>query len=244
MMKQLLLLLTFSLAANLLPAQDVVLSLSPNPSEANDIINMNDPNFELVAYATLTNVSSSPVSVRWTRIMPTLPMGWEVLVCDNVSCYPPFVSSNVMPEFDLNELVVLAPGGTTNLDVHVLPHQFAGSTTVNIQFTIGTDTTVVHTGTYNFNASLTSSANNGFGKQDIRVFPNPTIDYFQLSTGSQVSRVAVYNTLGRQVRLFDAVEGKRYSLAGLPDGMYMVSLLDSRYRNIKTVRMIKRGFRP
>jgi hypothetical protein len=26
--------------------------------------------------------------------------------------------------------------------------------------------------------------------------------------------------------------------------MYMVSLLDSRYRNIKTVRMIKRGFRP
>lgn len=245
MMKNLLLFALLISTAPFLAAQKVALTFTPAVVNVDDVINMNDPGFEMVGYATVTNTSDAPISVRWNRVAPQLPMGWEVLVCDNESCYPPFVYSNVIPEFDLNMPVVLQPGGTTNMDVHVKPNQLPGSTVVTIQLTAANDTTVIATGTYHFGASITSSSSQPWGaRQDIRVFPNPTTDYFQLTPGSKVSRVTVYNTLGRQVRTFDAYDGRRYSLAGLSDGMYLVSLIDGARGNIKTIRVIKRSFRP
>lgn len=243
-MKRIVLLLALALLSAGLYAQNVVLTLSPNPAEANDVIDMNDPNFELVAYATLTNVSSSPVSVRWNRVAPSLPMGWEVAVCDVNQCYLPLVFSNYMPDIELDIPVELDPGETSNLDVHIYPNQFPGSTTVTVELTVNGDTAVVVTGTYNFSASLTSSFNGPAARQDVRVYPNPTTDFFQLSNGSGVGRVIVYNTLGRQVRTYDAYDGRRYSLAGLPDGMYLVRLKDNQSNVMKTVRVIKRGIRP
>jgi hypothetical protein len=225
--------------------QPVVLTLTPNPIETNEAIDMNDPLFELVGYATITNVSSDSIAVRWNRIMPTVPMGWEVLVCDNSSCYPPFVSSNVMPEFDLNVPIVLAPGATSNLDVHVRPNQFPGTATIDVALSLANDTTIISTGVYHFTASLASSVNANIRQQDIRLFPNPTAEYFQLSPGTGIGRVVVYNTLGRQLRSFDVYEGRRYSLAGLPDGMYLVSLFEPGAKSsLRTIRVIKRGFRP
>lgn len=243
-MKKSVLFLALLLFAAGLFAQQVILTVEPNPSEVSDAIDMNDPNFELVAYATLTNVSSSPVSVRWNRLAPSLPMGWEVAVCDLNQCYLPFVYSNYMSDIGLDIPVELEPGGTSNLDVHIYPNQFPGSTSVTLELTVDGDTAVVATGTYNITASLTSSFNGPAAKQDVRVFPNPTADYFQLSSGNRVGRVMVYNTLGRQVRAYDGYDGRRYSLAGLPDGMYLVRLKDQQGAAIKTVRVIKRGVRP
>jgi hypothetical protein len=226
-------------------AQPVILTLTPNPIETSEAIDMNDPLFELVGYATITNVSADSIAVRWRRIMPAVPMGWEVLVCDNSSCYPPFVSSNVMPEFDLNVPIVLAPGATSNLDVHVRPNQFPGSATIDVALSLANDTTIISTGVYHFTASLTSSVNSSLRQQDIRLFPNPTAEYFQLSPGAGISRVVVYNTLGRAMRSYDVYDGRRYSLAGLPDGMYLVSLFEPGLKSsVKTIRVIKRGFRP
>ncbi len=245
MMRRIILSTVFLFSVVWLAAQKTVLSLSPNPVELEDIIDSGDPFFEIVGYATLTNVSNAPVSVRWQRIVPAnLPLGWEVLVCDNEGCYPPFISSNIMPEFELDAPLVLAPGGTSNLDVHVRPNGFPGSASIDLHLTSGTDTTVLAVGTYNVTASLTSSARSAYKSQDIRIFPNPTVDHFQISPGGKINRVVVFNTLGRQVRSFDAYDGRRfYSLAGLPDGMYLVSLYDNRGL-VKTVRLIKRGLRP
>lgn len=244
-MKKLLPFVLLTASIHLLSAQKIALTFTPPTVDVNDVIDMDDPGFEMVGYATVTNTSSAPISVRWRRVAPQLPMGWEVLVCDNEACYPPFVHSNVIPEFDLNAPILLQPGGTTNMDIHVRPNQLPGSTTVTVQLTAANDTAVIASGTYNFTATITSSISQPWSaRQDIRVFPNPVTDYFQLSPGSKVSRVNVYNTLGRQVRTFDAYEGRRYSLAGLADGMYLVSLIDGTRGHIKTVRVIKRGFRP
>ncbi len=243
-MKKAVLAIIFALAMWRLPAQQALLALSPNPVEVDDVIDTSDPFFEIVGYATLTNTSNAPISVRWQRQLPSnFPMGWEVLVCDNSQCYPPFVSSNVMPDLGLNQPIVLAPGATSNLDVHLRPNQFPGAGSVRIQFFAGNDTTVLATGIYNFSVVL-SSARNTQQALEVKVFPNPASEYFQLSAGSKVSRVVINNTLGRQVRSYDVFDGRRYyTLAGLPDGMYLVSLYDARGL-IKTVRLIKRSLRP
>jgi hypothetical protein len=243
-MKRALLIIILLCPALLVMAQQPVVTISPSTVNADDVIDLNDAFFEIVGYSTITNVSNTPVTLRWQRINPSnLPMGWESLICDNTSCYPPFVSSNIMPEFDLNAPVVLAPGATSNLDVHLRPNQLPGSTTIRVQVTAVGDTAVLATGTFNFSAVLTSNSYYGARNQDVKVFPNPVTDYFQISSGTKITKIIVQNALGRQVRSFDAYDGRRYSLSGLPDGMYLVSLYDGRGL-AKTVRVIKRGFRP
>jgi hypothetical protein len=243
-MKRALLFLILLCPSFLLKAQQSPVTISPSTVTADDIIDLNDPFFEIVGYSTITNTSNAPVTLRWQRLTPpNMPMGWESLICDNTSCYPPFVSSNIMTEFDLNAPVILAPGATSNLDVHLRPNQLPGSTTIRVLVTAVGDTAVLATGTYNFSAILTSNAHFSARNTDVKVFPNPVTDYFQISGGAKIHRIIVQNALGRQVRSFDAYDGRRYSLAGLPDGMYLVSLYDAKGL-VKTIRLIKRGFRP
>ncbi len=243
-MTRALLIITLLFPALLVKAQQPVVTISPSTVTVDDVIDLNDAFFEIVGYSTITNVSNAPVTLRWQRVTPSnMPLGWESLVCDNTSCYPPFVSSNIMTEFDLNAPVVLAPGATSNLDVHLRPNQLPGSATFRVQVTAVGDTTVLATGTYNFTAMLTSNSHYASRAQDVKVFPNPVTDYFQVSGGAKITKVVVQNALGRQVRTFDAFDGRRYSLSGLPDGMYLVSMYDGRGL-VKTIRVIKRGFRP
>ena len=59
-----------------------------------------------------------------------------------------------------------------------------------------------------------------------------------------VDQVVVYNLLGRQVRSFNAYQNARYDLSSLPNGFYLVSLLNEEAGTLKTVRLSKRAFRP
>ena len=65
-------------------------------------------------------------------------------------------------------------------------------------------------------------------KPKLKVFPNPTTEFFQIQNdqAGKVDEVVVYNLLGRQVRSFPAFEGRQYSLSGLPDGIYLIGLID------------------
>jgi len=104
-MKRALLIIILLCPALIVMAQQPVVTISPSTVNVDDVIDLNDAFFEIVGYSTITNVSNTPVTLRWQRINPSnLPMGWESLICDNTSCYPPFVSSNIMPEFDLTEI--------------------------------------------------------------------------------------------------------------------------------------------
>lgn len=74
----------------------------------------------------------------------------------------------------------------------------------------------------------------------IEVFPNPATSYISLTESQGVMRVAVYNLVGRLIRVYDQVEEeKRYYVGDLPRGMYLVQILGDRNKIITTKRIHK-----
>jgi hypothetical protein len=243
-MKHILLLIFSFLFLQVARAQSPI-TIEPNPVTNEFSEDLSDMFLDLESYATITNTTNETVSLRWTRVVQSTPTDWETQVCDNVACYLPQVSSNIDPELGLNAPFELEAGESFELIFHVLPYGTAGEGRFELIFALTSapdapiDTAffevnvVENTTTSTFDATNTS----------VRLYPNPTTDYFELTDATGIDRLVVYNLLGRAVRSFRAVRGERYSLGGLPDGLYLVSL-QNRDKALKTVRLNKRSWRP
>lgn len=239
-------LLSLSLLLLGLPAAlaQVSFSFTPDTLEISDYFNPSDPDYELVGYARVKNESNQSVNLKWTRVLVDVPDGWEVQVCDTNLCYNQVVYSNIAPDIGANFQLPLIPGGTTNMDVHVKPKGIAGTGEIRIDLTTEENPNdVITSGTYFFNALLTSSSSEA-SKTRLAIFPNPTSDYIELRGGDGVDQVVLYNIIGRQVRSFNAAPGKRYYIGDLPNGMYLASLASHKKGVLKTFRVSKRSIQP
>ena len=79
----------------------------------------------------------------------------------------------------------------------------------------------------------------GAQSEDLRVFPNPVADRFEIGHSERVATVRVVNMVGREVKTY-AFSGASYDVADLPQGMYLVQLVDREERVIHTQR-VKKG---
>jgi hypothetical protein len=73
----------------------------------------------------------------------------------------------------------------------------------------------------------------------IRVFPNPASDYFQIANSSQVNKIVIYNVLGKEIKTLFHYSSASHDISDLKKGIYMVRLLDSKNKVIKTIRLSK-----
>lgn len=78
------------------------------------------------------------------------------------------------------------------------------------------------------------------GNPTIKIFPNPASDYIELTDNEKVSRIVVFNLVGKEMKRFDAVNGQRYNISELPKGLYLVQLVDKTGQTIVTQRVSKR----
>ncbi len=74
---------------------------------------------------------------------------------------------------------------------------------------------------------------------DIQVYPNPAVDYIMISDNETVTKVWIYNILGKRVKAYDVEIDMKYDLRDLPKGMYIVRLLDHDNNLILTRRINK-----
>ena len=72
------------------------------------------------------------------------------------------------------------------------------------------------------------------------VYPNPAIDYIGLTNDTDVTYIRVFNMVGRPMREFKAVNGQRYDIADLPQGLYLIQLINESNQVITTQRITKR----
>lgn len=243
-MKQIILLCTLFLFFLQAGVAQVSLTLSPNPVETVGDAIPNDDFHEIIGYATLRNESDQTISIKWERVEVELPGGWETLVCDKISCYEPIVYSNIAPEIGMDAPVILAPGDTTNLDVHVVPKGVAGNAEIRIDVSLVDDPdNVLLSGSYTFNAALVSSTEI-IDKARLAVFPNPATDYVQVQGAPNDSRLVVHNILGRQLRSFNLAPGSRHYVGDLPTGLYLASVMNRNGDIVRTFRLSKRSLRP
>lgn len=222
----------------------VTLAFTPETVDISDYINPDDLDYELIGYATVKNESSETVSLRWERTFIQKPESWDIQVCDLNQCYSQVVYSNIATDIGLDMPVVLAPGEETNMDVHLRPMGSSGFAEVRIDVALSSaPDDILVSGTYTFDALIAST--NQSNPIPVRLYPNPTTDYFQLQGEvNKVKTVAVYNIIGRQIRTFQTNVDSRFYVGDIPNGLYLVSLLDKNNRMLHTFRLNKRGSRP
>ena len=228
-MKQTLLLLFLIFSISL--SAQVTLKLT-EPEGSTTVLASDD---DITAKGFIKNESEDTVTVMWKRNIIELKDGWETAVCDKNLCYVPSYGETSAAD---GTNLVLAPGEESNFDVHVYPDGTEGFATVEVTATDITNAENTVTGRYEFNQTSTSTFN--FKKTDIKIYPNPTVDFISLTDDNQVERLIIYNIVGRPVKLFDANFNNHYDVMDLPTGMYLVRLMGKNDRTIKTVRLSKK----
>jgi hypothetical protein len=190
---------------------------------------------DIGAHATVTNTSSDTVRLLWTRSIESSTQGWTSWICDLNNCYLPKVG--ICPPSRPN---VLAPGDTIDFQVHINPAGTAGSATICVTlYDMDNPDEILGTVKAMFETSTTSVSD--VSRDDLQLFPNPTTSYFEISNASNVTHVAIHSLVGTKVRDFNAkINGGRFDVSDLPQGIYLVRLMDGSYNVLKTMRLSKR----
>lgn len=171
--------------------------------------------FQVIGHGRITNLAAETRTYRWTRQVRLLSEGWEAAVCDTNLCYVPTVETAT---------VEMTPGLEANMDVYIYPNGRSGEAIVEVMVVDVDDENITASATYYFNVSP-SAVRRPVAGNFIKVYPNPVLQRFRLSSNKLTKRVVVYNLLGRQVKDFAYQDGASYEVGELPTGAYLVQLL-------------------
>ncbi|MBK9018260.1 MAG: T9SS type A sorting domain-containing protein [Saprospiraceae bacterium] len=209
---------------------------------------LTDEYSEPIAHAWVINKSDQTINLRWLLEVPATGCSseWKYKVCDKNQCYSATVTSNVVLGGQPNVPVVLAPGDTTIIDLHINPRFVAGCCSPIVHFSEVTDiNNEIPLSSANFEVCISAlSSVDEAQVLSLKAFPNPSTGYFSITENPLVKKVVVYNLLGRQVRSFEHVNGQLHSITDVPDGLYLVSMQDANGEIFKTVRLTKQDLRP
>lgn len=182
--------------------------LSPNPSHASDSAEEDD----FSANATIKNLTEHTIVVAWQRIENDIPEGWQSYLCSNITCAPPDIS---MGTFSITAF------DSTNLDCHFVPHDIAGSGTVEFRLFLTDDTTQVIYATYTGDA-LPVSTETLQTPEEIRLYPNPAEELIFIENVEPPHIVKVYGYNGSMVAEFR--NQTEIPIEDLPPGIYVLAL--------------------
>lgn len=222
------------------------LEITPsNPVEVTFQVDLSDFWSEPIAHSRVTNKSANMLNLRWEREIIDAPIEWEYRICDTIACYPTSVNSNVVIGGQPNAPVPMPQNGSTLLDVHVLPRGAAGCGKVALHLSDATDpNTIIETITYNICIDPLSATIEPVDRNSLRIYPNPASDFIALTRNSMaVRQLWIHNILGKRIKTFYTVPNGRYDISDLPDGLYLVSMVDAQGKVIRTVRLSKRSLR-
>ena len=180
------------------------------------------------------NQSNSDMQIVWRRSIETPPPAWSTWICDENKCYFPTVN---MPSLPIN----LAPGEHSDFQIHVNPLLQEGYTPYDITFMDYADTSIVLAfidGEVLISNSVSTTDNKG--SSGLSVYPNPTTDYFFVTETPGLKSIELFNIVGKKIRSYDALPNKQYYVGDLLEGMYLVRLVSSSQKVLKTIRLSKR----
>lgn len=231
-MKQLLpvFLLCF-LFAGLVQAQNTV-----SVSTESVVITGKPTDIDLKYYVDVINTSSNAIGVHWSRNNTNAPAGWANWICDKNLCYTLFANNSApsMPN-------MLNPGEKMEFQIHLTPGQIEGTGEYIYTLTdLDDPSNILGTIVVQVIISNTVSTKNPAAGANLTVFPNPTTDYFQVSDVTGLKYVEIYNIVGNKMKSYDAVPNKQYFIGDLNEGIYLVRMIASSGKVLKTVRVSKR----
>lgn|GEM_PF-358945 len=201
---------------------------------------------DISGYATITNEGATTTNFTWLRSNVEKPSKWETAVCIDDLC---FSTGQDSFNFDLES------GATAQIILHAYPGGSAfspkeelklgtGTADISVTQTDNPDNTITVSYSLTLNGDPTVDTDEVAAAKEVKMFPNPASEYFTISANDVVDQVIVYNIIGRKVKTFNANDSDRYDVANLPNGMYLVSLVNTEQGVLRTMRLSKRTLRP
>lgn len=205
----------------------------PVVEPASFVITGNPSQTDISYHVHVTNTSNETIHLFWSKEMINQPSQWLSWICDENRCYFPTINS-----CPVDKPNILEPGESIDLQVHMNPAQVEG--TGNYELTvIDNSGNLIETveGTILISASTAVKDANDL---KLTLFPNPTVDFFEVSETPGLRYIEVFNIIGNKVRSFDSAPQKQYYVGDLTDGIYLVRLVSASKKVLKTVRLSKR----
>lgn len=204
--------------------------VTPNPS---DTITTADT-YDSPAHGHIHNTSPNSISVKWERNEVFLSPNITTAVCDPIQCWFPGVSTKT---FSLN------PNEGGQLTVHFYNAMFdpapgqAGSGIVHLKVTNLGNAADTMTVVYTY-STLTGTKD--LPAANVKLFPNPSTDFFTLENAEAVASMRLFSLDGRVVARFDASSSNSYAIGHLPTGNYVLSFEDKNGNLFQAVEIQKR----
>ncbi|MFZ1705159.1 MAG: T9SS type A sorting domain-containing protein [Saprospiraceae bacterium] len=204
-----------------------------NPDPYSIVVsNCSDPYANTKENLILTVVNDTTYTIYWKIEFTNFKDEWQLQLCDLNFCYD-YNARQSSPN-----ITNTMERGNHTFQIGFYPKGIEGSGRAMLKlYGDNTFTRLVKEIPINLYACTTSSKDVNLSA--IRVFPNPTTDYFQISNASQVNKVVIYNVLGKEVKTLFHYNSANHDISDLRKGIYMVRLLDSKNRVIKTIRLSK-----
>jgi hypothetical protein len=202
-------------------------SLTFTPSSF--VLTGNPSSNDVSMHIEVKNNSNFDAFVLWSRVVEAAPQGWLTWICDKNLCYLPTADacSPTKPN-------ILAPGEKMDFQIHVNPGSIEGTTPYEITFMDYEDPSII-LGQVQGQVIISStvSTKNNPAQSNLTVYPNPTTDFFQVSETTGLKYIELFN-------IVEASPQKQYQVSDLQEGIYLVRLMTSTGKIIKTIRLSKR----
>jgi hypothetical protein len=187
---------------------------------------------DVEAHVDITNLTSDDVTIGWERLTIEIGQGCETQVCDFNACYAAWIDSKQF----------ILPGDTTG---QIIMH-FLNNTgieccgIIHLKLTNLSNTGMVDTLTavYLFN-SCSSSTGNPLPEANVKLYPNPTVDYIQLENADAVGYIRVYDMKGELVSYLHATPNHQYNVSSYPAGRYILALEDENGDVFQAMEVVK-----
>lgn len=202
----------------------------PNPS---DTITTSDT-YDSPAHGEIKNVSNSTISVKWERHEVFLTSNITTAVCDPVTCWFPGISTKTfqLEKDSFGQLTVHFYNAASD----PAPGQ-AGSGIVHLKLTNLNNAADTLTAVYTY-STLTGTKD--LPAPTVKLFPNPTADFFTLEQAEEVASMRLFTLDGRIVARFESSADNTYSIANQPVGNYVLSFEDKNGQLFQAVEIHKR----
>ncbi len=190
---------------------------------------------EGISYNNVISTFSNIRILRWTSTViektggtdPTL--GWQLAVCDRTQCFEPGI---------ITKTFAAVTDSLNRMDVHMRPNGMDGYAIIEIVITDENNPDVEVSQLYYFNTEPpTSTIDTPEGV--VTIYPNPAREFFTLSDAQGVGGIEVMSISGQMVRKFDFVQGETYDVTSLPQGAYLLRIMDRDGQLLGTERLHK-----
>jgi len=190
----------------------------------------------------VTNTGSANEEFYWDLVRPAeMPAEWVFTICDVITCWEEGIE--VLDCFNPNSLE--AGASHPSFKVSLNPNLVPGEHTVDYRLLKSCgdavpDDDVILNVAIKFTVGATATDVSDLDiKSEMKLYPNPTSDRFQISDDSRVSNITIFNVVGKQIIDESHSVGQAHDISTLDNGMYLVRLMNDAQEVVTILRMTK-----